>query len=216
LGASDARSGSDSAANDGGEDGSDGDGSDRDGADRDGADRDGSDGGVAETGVDAAIDAGSYTRFDMPSCSGVDGLVAGGTLVLHVVQGPRPLSDNCYGYQTDSLQGVNGVRFASPGAAGFVPSGDPVKNDFTTARGTFSSSTAAECRGDWVLSFRPRIGVPQGQLLSPIDAGAVEWIVQREIRIAQAQFCNGAFAERGAVTCTDTFRVQTVLEQGDP
>jgi hypothetical protein len=156
-------------------------------------------------------DASNVTSATTPSCGGIDGLSAGAVLDFHLHQGPRPSTGGgCYGYDTLALTGVTDVVL--------TPSPSTTGGSFLTrATGTFSSTSAVGCRGRWDISLAPVTLPARGQTLSPIDAGAgSRWNVVREIAVAQAQFCNGVFTQRGAIQCADTFPVERVSEHPGP
>jgi hypothetical protein len=146
-----------------------------------------------------------------PSCGGIDGLSVGSVLDFHLNQGPRPQTGaGCWAYDTFFLTGTTDVTLSPTLPVG---GGDAL----TRVPGTFLSTKAVGCRGDWYLTLGPAHLPPSGQTVSPIDAGAgSQWNVVREISVAQAQFCNGAFTQRGAVDCSDTFPVESATEHSSP
>jgi hypothetical protein len=146
----------------------------------------------------------------LPSCAGIDGLAANGTLVFDLSQGPRPEDDfDCYGYDTQALSGVNGVTLQVAPKEG--------ASALTSASGVFVSPELADCTGTWSLILYPE-RYPQSQpLTSPLDAGPDEpWIVQRLIRSNRPSLCGGTFAEAGVLTCGDGFSVASMRVPAAP
>ena len=153
-------------------------------------------------------DAGTQTA--VPSCQGIDGLAAGGTVVLTLSQqGSRPQNDDgCWAYQTQSIQGATDVTVSSSD-----PVSDPVTKELTIARGEFSSSTAQGCRGGWELTLGPAFISDLKKTLSPLDASPTQpWRITRSIDVEQAQFCDGAFTGSGGISCADEFPVTSITQ----
>jgi hypothetical protein len=145
-----------------------------------------------------------------PSCQSIDGLTAGASLSIEILQDSRPESSpsTCFGYKTEWLQGVSGVTLGTPSY--------PYDNALTSCWGTFVSPTEQGCQGSWTLSVEPESVPAPGTLISPIDASAGSFYVVRTIYISQVQFCGGGYTTRGPLTCQDTFIVTTIAELGDP
>lgn len=150
-----------------------------------------------------------------PSCTGLDGLVPGMTVVLDLSQGPRPqgTSGDCWGYQTDTISGPVDVTLSSLQGRVVLDYFD----DLTDAVGTYASSSLEGCRGAWVLVFGPNVQPDKDHLVSPLDQGsdgqpAQPWHIEREINIDQAQFCGGALSGSGPQACRDSFEVTSISE----
>jgi hypothetical protein len=158
-------------------------------------------------GTPPAGDGGAQS--DQPSCQGLDGLAPGSTVVLTLAQGARPTvtdpGDECWSYQTQTIEGVPDVTLSTYPGYGAQPG-------LTVAVGEFSSSTAESCRGGWEFTLRPN-AIPEGTTISPFDAGPTSWHVERSIEIEQAQFCDGAFAgQSGTIGCRDDFPVVSIIQ----
>lgn len=144
-----------------------------------------------------------------PNCAGIDGLAPGVALLFDVVQGERSQvygSDVCFGFETTGLEGVSGVVLGAPAP--------PEDGSLTAAQGLFMPASQQGCIGRWSLDLEPAAPVPDGGLVSPLDAGAGSWLVVRTIDLAQAQFC--ALSAGGPLLCKDTFVVQSITISGDP
>ena len=142
-------------------------------------------------------------------CAVLDGVAPDSTLVFDLSQGPRPQDGaGCWGYDTQALTGPVGVT---------VQTGNDVYNwsgeALTAVRGTFELPGQSACRGDsWSLRLFPETAPETDRVISPLDAGSGPWIVERYIRVEQAQFCGAAFAEPGPASCTERFAVVSITE----
>jgi len=140
---------------------------------------------------------------NMPGCGAIDGLSPGGTLVFYLSQGPRPEGDRdtCYGFATDSLTGLTGVAQLREGRTN--------GSSLTAVEGDF---TPAECRVSWFLRLFPVSSPPEGELISPLDAGSQQrWIVHRSM-VPNRTPCGTT----GFVACSDRFAVASITELAAP
>ncbi len=164
------------------------------------------DSSIATSARDAASEA---SPGDPPSCNGIDGLTPTTAVLLVLDQGARPNDVACFGWSASAVNDLPQVTLASGGGgAGYE------LTPLTRAAGEFVSSTSVGCRGTWSFALGPRSRVSKGTMVSPLDADASgnPWVIERDIDIAQAQFCDGFFAAPGAVYCGDTFAVHSIVE----
>lgn len=141
-------------------------------------------------------------------CAGLDGLAAGSTVVFDV----SPGSDNacgggCLVHPTLSVSGFADVTLDSSAGGGFMDVGR-----FTSATGTFASSTLQGCRGAWSVELAPQTSPGEEAPTSVLDAGPGTWVLTRQIVVAQAQLCGGAFPQAGQVICEDAYDVEGITE----
>ena len=150
----------------------------------------------------------------LASCGGLDGLGPAAALTFDLRHAARPdvASNGCFGYETTAITGATDVTLDTASTGRIA-----LQQQLTTGLGNFTSSKRVSCRGSWWITLRPQAAPPQGQLISPLNAGVGQrWLVERGMVIAQAQFCDGAFTDAGEIQCLDTFVVDGIVEEPAP
>jgi len=141
------------------------------------------------------------------SCAGLDGLAEGSTLVFDLTKETQG-NQGCIGYTIQSFSGTSGVTAQS----GFT---EPLGGKFTGIHGAFQSPAQADCAANWYLRVDPATLPPEGQLVSPLDAGPDHpWIVDRYM-FAGPGVCGLPRTDAWA-TCGDRFAVQAIAEIPPP
>jgi hypothetical protein len=164
-----------------------------------------SDGEPVSDGGAPALDSGVAST--LPSCQGLDGIVAGAALLLELERGGRP-GDNggaCYGYELAGLEGAHGISLS--GESSLLGA-----DALVSASGTYLAPDAPGCRGAWMFYLVPVTPPPAGTLISPLDAGTTErWRLVRRLILEQAHFCPG-FTTQGELVCEDSFGIESIAE----
>ena len=149
---------------------------------------------------------GEQVRSDeaWPSCGGIDGVLPGATLDLHLVRHGEGFCEDGAAYRMDGIDGLPDVTL-DPNRANY-------EFAFAVGDGDFSSSQSHGCRGTWGLEFGVGNDPPSTLPVSPLDGQQKTWFVTRDMTIAQAQFCSGIPQQSGSFYCKDTFAVTDVVE----
>lgn len=140
------------------------------------------------------------------SCAGLDGLTEGSTLVLDIEK--QAPNEGCIGYTVHSVTGPSDI-------AGTPQIQEPTGGVFASVHSDFTSSTLPDCRGTWYFVMRPVNFPPDGQLVSPMDAGAAQpWFLERFL-FATPAACG--FPDRQAwAACGDRFTIQSITQIAAP
>jgi hypothetical protein len=145
-----------------------------------------------------------------PSCAGLDGLVAGGTLDVALGRSKEPPDKDrgaadeaaCWSYQPSDLRGVNGVSALAP----FRTSGGLFELDARFV----SSAEPAGCYGDYHLRLAPSAPLRASRQVDPLHPKSHEvWLLTRLIRMNQGQAC-GLVPPLPHGYCQDTFTVRSM------
>jgi len=139
-------------------------------------------------------------------CGGLDGLTDGSLLVLDLTRA-QP-NGSCIGYMAQSVTGASGV-------AGTPQIPEPTGGVFTSMHSDFTSPTQASCKGTWYFRINPATLPPEGQLVSPLDAGAAHpWYLERFLFAVPV---NCGLPDRNAwAACGDRFTIQSITEIAGP
>jgi hypothetical protein len=140
------------------------------------------------------------------SCAGLDGVTEGSLLVLDLTRAEA--RESCIGYMTQSVSGGSGI-------AGTPQIVEPTGGGFTSMHSDFTSPTQPTCKGTWYFRMSPATLPPEGQLVSPLDAGAAQpWYLERFLFTYPA---NCGLPDRNAwAACGDRFVVQSITEIAQP
>lgn len=140
------------------------------------------------------------------SCAGLDGVTDGSLLVLDLTH--QQPNEGCIGYAVESASGATGV-------AGTPQGTEPIGGVFASLHSDFTSPTQASCKGTWYFRMNPVTLPPEGQLVSPLDAGAAHpWYLERFLFTFPA---NCSLPNRDAwAACGDRFTIQSITEIAAP